>query len=122
MITLIPDLPDHVVGIVGSGKITDQDYRTVFIPALEAALSQHDRVNILYVLDRDYAGFTAGAMWDDTWEGLMHLRSWGRVAVVCDSAVIKDLSRAMGFLLRMPVQTYKPEELDTAKEWICGTV
>ncbi len=119
MITRIENLPDHVVGIIGSGKITDHDYKTVFIPALEEALKKHPKVNVLYVLGRDYDGFTAGAMWDDTVEGILHLRSWGRVAVVCDSSLMKGLAKTLGFVLPMSVRTYSPEEIDVASDWVC---
>jgi len=118
MITRIEKLPDHVVGIVGSGKITARDYKTVFIPALEAALKKHHKVNILYVLGPDYAGFTAAAMWDDTVEGLTHLGSWGRVALVCDSGLLKNLAKTLGLVLPLSVRTYAPGELAAAKKWV----
>ena len=120
MITLIENLPDHVVGVIGSGKINDHDYKTVFIPALEEALKKHRKINVLYVLGRDYAGFTAGAMWDDTKEGFLHLKSWGRVAVVCDSSLMRGMSKALGFILPLSVRTYNPEEIEIAKDWVCG--
>ncbi len=118
MITLIENLPDHVVGIVGSKKITDHDYKTVFIPALEKAMKAHRKVNVLYVLADDYTGFTPAAMWDDTVEGLFHLRSWDRVAVVCQSSLMRSLSKAVGFVLPLSVRTYHPEEIEAAKTWV----
>jgi len=118
MITLIENLPDHVVGIVGSKKITDHDYKTVFIPALERAMKAHRKVNVLYVLADDYTGFSPAAMWDDTVEGLFHLRFWDRVAVVCKSSLMRSLSKAVGFVLPLSVRTYHPEEIEAAKTWV----
>ncbi len=120
MIKLIENLPDHVVGIVGSGKITGQDYKTVFIPALAAAMKKHRKVNVLYVLANDYTGFTPGAMWDDTVEGMLHIHSWGRAAMVCESSLLKSLVRAMGFVMPLSVRTYAPDELEAAREWVSG--
>lgn len=44
MIKLLPNLPEHVVGIVASGQVDANDYETVIIPAIESALSSHERI------------------------------------------------------------------------------
>ncbi|MEA4862967.1 MAG: STAS/SEC14 domain-containing protein [Victivallaceae bacterium] len=120
MIKLVENLPDHVVGIVGSGKITGQDYKTVFIPALEAAMKKYPKVNVLYVLADDYAGFTPGAMWDDTREGMLHIHAWGRVAMVCEGTLLKNLVKALGFVMPLSVRTYAPSDIEAAREWVAG--
>ena len=120
MLTLIDNLPDHVVGVVGSGKITGDDYRTIFIPALEKAVKTHRKVNVIYVLADDFTGFTPSAMWDDTKEGFMHLHSWDRVAMVCQSSMIKGLGKLVGFVLPLSLRTYNPDQIEAAKAWVSG--
>ena len=40
MIALIPDLPDRVVGLIASAKVTASDYETVLVPAIEATIAR----------------------------------------------------------------------------------
>lgn len=118
MMELIQELPGNVVGVIGHGMISASDYETVLIPALKTALANNRKVNIVYVLGSDFEGYTPGAMWDDTKVGMLHLGSWGRVAVVCDKSWIRDLSRVFGFVMPFKVKTYHQSELDLAKEWV----
>jgi hypothetical protein len=43
MMELISDLPDNVLGIIGSGTITGEDYDMVLIPAMKDKLQRHRR-------------------------------------------------------------------------------
>jgi hypothetical protein len=57
MITLLPSLPDHVVGILASGEVNAKDHETILIPAIESALKKHERVRSLYHLTPAFTGF-----------------------------------------------------------------
>ena len=48
MMELMKDLPDNVLGIVGSGTITGEDYDTVLIPAMKDKLQKYKKIRILY--------------------------------------------------------------------------
>jgi hypothetical protein len=52
MIALIPNLPDNVLGLVTSSRVTASDYETVLVPAIESTMARHGRVRILYQLGR----------------------------------------------------------------------
>ena len=40
MIEKIPDLPDSVLGFTAKGTVTEDDYESVIIPAVEAMFSR----------------------------------------------------------------------------------
>lgn len=40
MMTLLANLPDHVVGISASGQVDAKDYETVLMPTIVAALQR----------------------------------------------------------------------------------
>ena len=42
MMELMKGLPDNVIGIIGSGTITGEDYDTVIIPAMKDKKAQED--------------------------------------------------------------------------------
>lgn len=60
MITLLPNLPDDTIGVVASGHVMANDYESVFVPAVQAALTRHKKIKLLYQVDSDLAGFTPG--------------------------------------------------------------
>lgn len=120
MFERIPDLPDSVVGIRGSGEITGDDYKNVLIPAVEAALQGGRKVRLLYVLGEDVKGlgFTAGAAWQDTKVGLGHYRSWEKVAVVSEKDWLRHSVDIFGYLIPGEVKAFSAEEEGEARAWI----
>jgi hypothetical protein len=54
MMELMQGLPDNVLGIVGSGTITGEDYDTVLIPAMKDKLQRHKKIRMLYQLNNLY--------------------------------------------------------------------
>ena len=64
MITILEHLPDNVLGVEASGKVTAEDYEQVLIPAVQATFAAHERIRFVYVLGEDFDGWTMGGMWE----------------------------------------------------------
>ncbi len=118
MITIIPDLPDNVLGFEGSGTITGEDYETVLIPAVEAKLKESDKIRLLYHLGSDFEGYDLEAMWDDAKVGMSHLTSWEKIAVVTDTKWVRSGVKIFGFGIPGEVRAFEDSELSNAKEWV----
>jgi hypothetical protein len=118
MIERIPDLPDNVLGFTAKGTVTEGDYETVIIPAVEATFERHDKVRFLYHLGEDVTGFEAAALWDDTKLGLKHLGGWERMAVVSDIEWIRASIKLFGLLIPGHVRCFHNAELAEAIRWI----
>ena len=118
MLELIPTLPDHVVGVVASGEVTANDYATILIPAVEAALEKHGKVRMLYHVGPAFKSFTAGALWDDMKVGVAHWKAWEKVAVVTDVDWVAGAMRFFGFAMPCPVKVFANKDLAEATEWI----
>ncbi len=118
MIKLMPNLPDHVVGIIASGQVTATDYETVLVPAIESKLAGHGRVRVLYQLGPAFTGFTSGAMWDDLKLGFAHLKAWEKMAVVTDVEWIAGATRLFAFAMPCPVKVFPNDEIAEATHWI----
>jgi hypothetical protein len=116
----ILDLPESAVGIRASGEVTGDDYRTVLIPAVEAALQGGHKVRLLYVLGEDVKGlgFTAGAAWQDTKVGLGHYSSWEKVAVVSGKEWLRHSVDIFGYLIPGEVKAFTPAEEAEARSWV----
>lgn len=117
---LLSNLPDHVVGVSASGRVDAKDYETVLIPAIEAALQEHKRIRVLYLLTPEFEGFTSGAMWNDSRLGLAHLRAWERIAVVTDVHWVAHAARMFAFLLPGLVKVFSNQEQSDAEKWIAA--
>jgi len=111
----------NLVIAVAHGTVTGEDYEKVLIPALQAKLETQKKIRLLYHLDKDFTGFTAGAMWDDAKFGLGHLTAFEAIAIVTDVVWITDAVKLFGFFLRCPVKVFGNNKLIEAEEWVTTT-
>jgi hypothetical protein len=118
MVEQIPDLPDDVLGFTAKGTVTARDYESTIIPAVEALFSRRAKVRFLYHLGKDFAGFEAGAMWDDTKLGFKHLAGWEKMAVVSDVEWLRAAVRIFGLAIPGQVRVFHDRELEQAKRWV----
>lgn len=116
MIKLIEHLPAGIVGVEASGKVTDDDYREVLVPALQEALARKD-VKLLYVLDEGFS-YSPGAVWEDTKLWARHLTGWKKVAVVSDADWLGHAVSAFRWLMPGDIQVFELDDLDDAREWL----
>jgi hypothetical protein len=109
MLKIIEDMPPGTIGFEASGKISDDDYRDVLVPA----------VRLLYVL-ADGTSYSPGAVWADTklWAG--NLRGWKRVAVVSDADWLENAVKAFGWMMPGEVKVFDDDDVDDAKKWLVG--
>ena len=118
MLERITDLPDAVLGFKASGELTGDDYRSVLVPAVEAALGKHDKLRLLYVLGDEVTGFSAGAAWQDTKVGMAHVTKWEKVAVVSDKEWLRHSVSIFGYLIPGEIKAYSTAEQADARAWI----
>jgi hypothetical protein len=121
MIDILSGNAECLLVAVAHGTVTAEDYEQVLIPAIQARLQAHKKVRLLYQLDRDFEGFTTGAMWDDAKFGLSHLTGFEAVALVTDVHWIADAVKFFSLLMRFPVQAFTNDQLDEAKQWVATT-
>jgi len=118
MIEINVGTPENLVIAIAHGKVTADDYEKVLIPAIEAKLKTQKKVRLLYQLDKDFAGFTAGAIWDDAKLGLRHLTAFEAIALVADVHWIADAVKLFGFFVRCPVKVFASDKRIDAEEWV----
>lgn len=118
MIEMIPALPENVIGFVAKGEVTEDDYRSVLEPAVEAALESHDKLRLLYVLGADFTGYSGGAAWEDGKLGLAHLTKWEKIAVVSDTDWVRHTVNVFGYLIPGKVKVFSLADEADASEWV----
>ncbi len=119
MLQTIKGLPEDVLGIEASGKVTHEDYRDVLIPLAEAMMRQGP-IKMLYVLGADFSAYEPAALWDDGAFGVKHWHDFRRVAVVADAGWIRAAINVFRPIFRCEVKLFAVSELDAAKQWIAA--
>ena len=119
-ITAMTDLPADTLGFHASGVVSAENYQTVLDPALKAALAQHRKVNLVYVLGDDFDRYTVGAMWQDViLERLPH-DMWGRVALVTDHSGLAETIHLLAFLFPGELRIFPLAKQSDAVNWAAG--
>ena len=117
MIRTIHAMPVGTIGLEAVGKVTDDDYRDVLVPAISAAVERGD-VRLLYVLGEDFESYSPGALWADTKLFAGHPKAWKRVAIVSDADWLENSIKAFGWLMPGEVKVFETDEVHEAKEWL----
>jgi len=118
MLEIMQDMPDNVVAIRASGKVSGKDYDDILIPAVEGGIKRHEKIRVLYHLGNDFSGFTAGAMFDDAALGIRHLTEFEKIAVVTDAAWISRAVQFFSFFIPCPVKIFRNNDISEAKAWL----
>jgi hypothetical protein len=116
MISLIEGLPDDVVGILATGKVTRKDCDGVFVPAVQKALSRHDKIRLYYEISSRFPGAT----WDDLQVGIEPLPQWARIAVVTDVSWIRHTVNALRFLIPGDIRVFATVRAQEGRDWIAA--
>jgi len=119
MFKFIKGLPQNVLGIEASGKVTHEDYRKTLIPRAEAMIAQGP-IKMLYVIGKDFTGFGIEAMWDDGMFGIKHWHDFSHIAVVADQNWLRAAVVIFKPFFQGEVRLFKLSELAAAKDWIGG--
>jgi hypothetical protein len=117
MIEQLPGFPGNVVAFLCGGRITRRDYETVLVPAVEAALGQHEKVRLYYQIAPDFSHIEPGVSLDFR-VGIDHLLRWDRIAIVTNLDWVRETLRAFGFLMPGAVEIFTLEEAESARQWV----
>lgn len=120
MLEPLPDTPDGSLGFEAVGQVVSDDYRDVLVPAVDAALAEHGRVRLIYLLGDRFEGYSGGAAWEDSKLGLEHFSKWERCAVVTDVSWMEHVVKAFGWMMPGTFRVFPTAALDDAKSWIAA--
>lgn len=121
MIEELQDVPEGVVGLRVSGRVTADDFRD-FKPTMDRMLDAEE-IRIVEVIGPDYEGFGPGGLLADVKQGfstLKHLHAFKRTAVVTDTEWIGHTLHALAWMIPGEVALFGMDQLDAAKQWAAG--
>lgn len=100
------------------GKITDDDYKSKLVPAIETYLKTSEQAHLLLRFGPDFDGYSAHAAADDALLGLRHLHDFERIAIVTDQHWIAQGMRMFGPLMSAKIKVFPLDETDEALTWV----
>ena len=125
MIEPLEDLPAGVIGFRAVGTIEASDYRDVLDTAIDAAVAEHDRIDLVFVMGDEFDHFSLGAMLQDAELVSVPHEAWGRAAFVTNHEVLAGIATAFGGLVPGEFRVFPLAQQDAAIAWVAegvGTV
>lgn len=120
MIRRLDDMPPAVLGFEAVSDVEREDYENVLVPAVEAAIAEHGRARLVYVLGHDFDEYEGGAMWEDAKLGARHPASFERIALVTDAGWVRPAIKVFSALWPGQARAFPLAELEAAKRWAAG--
>ena len=117
-VTVLPDLPDNVIGLSLAGIVSARDYAETIVPLIEAKRAAHPDLRLLYRIGPEFEAYTPGAVWSESQVGVHHLAGFDRIAVVSDIGWIRHAMRLFAPMLPAPMQVFADDDLAAAKAWV----
>ncbi len=120
MLQLLEDLPETVVGVRAVNNVTEEDYKQVILPALEAVYKKFGKLSLMIVLETSIGNYTPGAWITDLKTGLKYFTNWHRIAIVSDEKIVQVVTDAVSYILPGECKGFPMEDLATAKLWVAA--
>jgi hypothetical protein len=123
MVERMNDVPEGVIGLRASGKLTKDDYTGVLEPALNEAMGSGE-ARVLFVLT-DFDRLELDAVPEDIKTGLgVELRNrgnWKRLALVTDVEWVAKAMRMFAWAMPGELAVYDSlDQVEEAKDWTAG--
>ena len=120
MLQLLEDLPETVVGVRAVNAVTEEDYKQVMLPVLEAVHKKYGKVSLLILLETSVANYTIGAWAKDIQAGLKYFTKWHRIAIVTNQTAVKRITDAVGIFIPGECKGFSIADLPLAKLWVAS--
>lgn len=101
-----------------TGKLVKQDYETL-VPAVERLVKQHGKIRMLVEM-RDFHGWTAGALWEDTKFATHHFHDIERLAIIGETRWEKGMATFCRPFTMAMVRYFDAAKASVARDWLAG--
>jgi hypothetical protein len=99
-------------------KLSKEDYDE-FIPRIESIIDNSAKIRLLVEL-HDLKGWTAGSLWEDTKFAARHFNDIELMAIVGDKRWEKGVTVFIKPFTKAKVRYFEMDEVEKARQWVCG--
>jgi len=107
---------EDIIHVTVSGRLTKEDYEH-FVPEIEAVIADRGTVRILFDM-RDFHGWNAGALWEDTKFAFRHFRDIELLAVVGENRWQKGMATFCKPFTKAEIRFFDHEHMADAESWL----
>lgn len=110
------DRPDgKTVEIIVDGKVEGHEYDETILH-LKGKIQEWGKINIVEFV-KNYDGFQPEVLWDNIKFGMDHFKDIEKCAIVTNNTWLRLASELTDPLVRMEIKTFKPEQIEEARDW-----
>jgi hypothetical protein len=106
----------RILAVTVIGKLTKEDYDR-FVPEVDRLVKQFGKIDLLFHM-RDFHGWRAAALWEDTKFAVRHFHDIDRLAVVGEKAWQKGMTVFCKPFTKAEVRYFNQDEFEKAGEWL----
>jgi hypothetical protein len=106
----------NVLEVTASGKLTKEFYEQL-VPAVDKHIQDFGKLRILFVM-KDFHGWTAGALWEDTKFDLKHWRDIERLAIVGETRWEQGMAVFCKPFTTAKIKYFDHSQLNEARQWV----
>ena len=118
MITILPETTGYTLVVKASGKLSTENYETVFLPIMEKLIARYGQIRVVIQFDETFTGWEAGAIWDDAKFGIKHRNDFKRIAVVGAPKWVEWGTKVGAHLMDGELKTFLESDLLEAIVWV----
>ncbi len=100
------------------GKLTDEDYKQVLIPRLEAIIREYGKARLLLDMGDRFEGWEPKAAWDNARFGLAHRKDFERMAVIADRRWVDWALKIGSLFISGDMKTFAHSDRAEAFRWV----
>jgi hypothetical protein len=108
---------DHVLLLRFNGRLSQEDYKTSILPAIESALEEQPTVNLVVDLT-EFEGSDIDAFQQDMTKRLIPARHIGRIAVVAAPVWVDRVAQLSTALPQIDLRAFQPSDWQQAHRWV----
>ena len=118
MIEISPLSKGNVLIIKAVGKLTDNDYKRVLLPALRTIITQYGKAKFLLDMGDEPYGWTGMALWDDALFGFLHRNDFEKMGVIGGKKWLDWGLRVSSLLIGGEMKTFPLKDRQEAIDWV----
>ena len=107
---------DNLLEVELTGKLTKELYQELE-PVVEDQIKAAGKLRLLVVM-RDFAGWTCGALWEDTKFDIRHWRDFEKLALVGDKKWEQGMAMFCKPFTSANIKYFDIADIDEARAWI----
>jgi hypothetical protein len=117
MIEKLSGSAGNFLAFKASGKLTDHDYKEMYVPALKAAVEAYGKVRIVFELADNFQGWDVHAAWDEIKLEPLYLTKIERAAFVGHERWEKWMAKLMKPFTTGEVRYFEANKGSDAWKW-----